>query len=104
MIAGHLHSYELGVTGGVTSMPDFERRFFPDVYAQQIETAGLFEHSPYCRFNSQRLQLFTSSIFLAGGSRMPAASDRLRRAVPDRLDPPRSPVSADAPLLRNSFL
>ena len=61
-----LRSYEIGVTGGVTSMAAFERRFFPAVYAQQIETAGLFAKSPYCRFNDQRFQLFTSSIFLAG--------------------------------------
>ena len=47
-------------------MAAFERRFFPTVYARQIEAAGLFAKSPYCRFNDQRFQLFTSSIFLAG--------------------------------------
>jgi len=61
-------SYEIGVTGGVTSMAAFERRFFPAVYARQIETAGLFAKSPYCRFSDQRFQLFTSSIFLAGAT------------------------------------
>ncbi len=66
-------SYEIGVTGGVTSMAAFERRFFPTVYARQIETAGLFAKSPYCRFSDQRFQLFTSSIFLAGACERPSA-------------------------------
>ena len=71
-------SYEIGVTGGVTSMAAFERRFFPTVYAWQIETAGLFAKSPYCRFSDQRFQLFTSSIFLAGACDRSATIPRMR--------------------------
>lgn len=30
---GLLFGYDIGVTGGVTSMPEFQQKFFPDVYA-----------------------------------------------------------------------
>jgi MFS transporter, SP family, sugar:H+ symporter len=61
------HSYDIGVTGGVTSMPPFLSTFFPGVYAKQlaIESAAV-PTSPYCKYDSPTLQLFTSSLFMAG--------------------------------------
>eukprot|EP00884_Botryococcus_braunii_P018297 jgi/Botrbrau1/5150/Bobra.0172s0022.1 len=58
---GLLFGYDIGVTGGVTSMPAFQDKFFPDV-AKHVATAGN-EH--YCKYDNQILQLFTSSLFMA---------------------------------------
>lgn len=55
--------YDLGVTGGVNSFPDFQQKFFPAVYAHQQRAA---EAASYCAYDNQALQLFTSSLFLAG--------------------------------------
>lgn len=46
-------------TGGVSSFPSFLNRFFPEVLAGKGKNA-------YCTYNSQKLQIFTSSYFLAG--------------------------------------
>jgi MFS family permease len=43
-------------------MEDFLREFFPTVLRKMHENKG----SNYCKFNDQRLQLFTSSLYLAG--------------------------------------
>jgi len=59
-------SYDIGVTGGVTSMPAFLSSFFPSVAAQQQAASTSDARSPYCKFDSPVLQLFTSSLFLAG--------------------------------------
>ncbi len=68
---GLLFGYDLGVTGGVESMPSFQRQFFPSVYdAEQNDSAS----SPYCTYNSASLQLFTSVLFLAGLAASPFAS------------------------------
>lgn len=56
---GMLFGYDLGVTGGVSSFPSFLNRFFPEVLAGKGKNA-------YCTYNSQKLQIFTSSYFLAG--------------------------------------
>ena len=42
-------------------MQDFLQKFFPDIYKKQQNAA----FSNYCKFDSQLLQLFTSSLFLA---------------------------------------
>eukprot|EP00898_Chlorokybus_atmophyticus_P004016 jgi/Chlat1/4615/Chrsp293S04361 len=59
---GLLFGYDIGVTGGVTSMPDFQKKFFPSVYRHRSDPA----RNAYCQYDSQTLQLFTSSLFLAG--------------------------------------
>ena len=41
-----LPSYDIGITGGVTSMPPFLQTFFPAVFAQ---TAAPHVDSPYCK-------------------------------------------------------
>nr|ADJ68005.1 putative hexose transporter [Manihot esculenta]ADJ68006.1 putative hexose transporter 2 [Manihot esculenta] len=55
--------YDVGVSGGVTSMPDFLKKFFPTVYDK---TQDPTINSNYCKYANQGLQLFTSSLYLAG--------------------------------------
>ncbi|KAK3153295.1 hypothetical protein QOZ80_2BG0170380 [Eleusine coracana subsp. coracana] len=59
---GLLFGYDLGISGGVTSMNSFLKRFFPEVYRQKQES----KVSHYCQFNSELLTLFTSSLYIAG--------------------------------------
>lgn len=49
--------------GVVTSMKPFLEKFFPDVYARMITDT---EISNYCKFDSQLLTSFTSSLYVAG--------------------------------------
>ena len=58
-----LFGLDVGITGGVTSDPNFLQIFFPAI-AEQMD-ANTSENA-YCSFNSQTLSLFTSSFFLAG--------------------------------------
>ena len=51
------------IAGGVTSMDDFLKKFFPDVYRRMH---GDVRVSNYCKFDSQLLTLFTSSLYIAG--------------------------------------
>ncbi|KAK9917780.1 hypothetical protein WJX75_008092 [Coccomyxa subellipsoidea] len=59
---GLLFGYDLGVTGGVTGMPSFLEKFYPNV----IHDQQLADSSAYCKFNDHLLTLWTSSMFLAG--------------------------------------
>ncbi|KAL4428661.1 hypothetical protein ABPG77_009767 [Micractinium sp. CCAP 211/92] len=59
---GLLFGYDIGVTGGVEAFDEFQVKFFPDVYANRHDTTT----SPYCVYDSQKMQAFTSSLFLAG--------------------------------------
>ncbi|XP_021907016.1 sugar transport protein 13 [Carica papaya] len=61
---GLMFGYDVGVSGGVTSMPDFLKKFFPVVYHRTKQDAEL--DSNYCKYDNQGLQLFTSSLYLAG--------------------------------------
>ncbi|GER44705.1 major facilitator superfamily protein [Striga asiatica] len=60
---GLMFGYDVGVSGGVTSMGPFLKKFFPIVY-EKTQNAHL--DSNYCRYDNQGLQLFTSSLYLAG--------------------------------------
>ncbi|XP_075477756.1 sugar transport protein 13-like [Primulina tabacum] len=60
---GLMFGYDVGVSGGVTSMDDFLKKFFPSVY-EKTQDPGL--NSNYCKYDDQGLQLFTSSLYLAG--------------------------------------
>ncbi|RRT33630.1 hypothetical protein B296_00055346 [Ensete ventricosum] len=51
-----------GCEGGVTSMDGFLVKFFPSVYRKEKEDAST---NQYCRFDSQLLTAFTSSLYLA---------------------------------------
>ncbi|KAL3148694.1 species-specific tRNA processing [Trebouxia sp. C0009 RCD-2024] len=60
---GLLFGYDLGVTGGVESFPEFQNKFFPEVAAAQAADRTV---DPYCSYDSQKLSAFTSVLFLAG--------------------------------------
>ncbi|KAF3437621.1 hypothetical protein FNV43_RR20377 [Rhamnella rubrinervis] len=60
---GLMFGYDIGISGGVTSMPDFLKKFFPTVYRKTQK--GGEDRSNYCKYDNQGLQLFTSSLYLA---------------------------------------
>ncbi|XP_039792917.1 sugar transport protein MST6-like isoform X2 [Panicum virgatum] len=60
---GLIFGYDIGISGGVTSMDPFLVRFFPSVYRKQAEAAD--GGNQYCKFDSQLLTLFTSSLYVA---------------------------------------
>lgn len=62
-LGGSLFGYDLGVSGGVTSMDDFLKHFFPGVYRRK--QAHLHE-TDYCKYDNQLLTLFTSVLYFAG--------------------------------------
>ncbi|KAF8682040.1 hypothetical protein HU200_045500 [Digitaria exilis] len=59
---GLIVGYDIGISGGVTSMDTFLQEFFPSVYRKERTARG---GSQYCRFDSQLLTAFTSSLYLA---------------------------------------
>ncbi|AES76785.1 putative major facilitator, sugar transporter, major facilitator superfamily [Medicago truncatula] len=61
-LGGALFGYDLGVSGGVTSMDDFLVEFFPHVYARKHEK---LQETDYCKYDDQILTLFTSSLYFA---------------------------------------
>ena len=58
-----LCSCVLKISGGVTSMDDFLKDFFPNVYKRKH--LHLTE-TDYCKYDNQILTLFTSSLYFAG--------------------------------------
>ncbi|KAF3955499.1 hypothetical protein ACB098_12G108500 [Castanea mollissima] len=60
---GIIFGYDLGISGGVTSMETFLKKFFPEVYTKLNEHTKI---SNYCKFDSQLLTTFTSSLYIAG--------------------------------------
>eukprot|EP00249_Psilotum_nudum_P014959 c25091_g1_i1 orf=204-1778(-) len=59
---GLIFGYDIGISGGVTSMDDFLEKFFPDVYRKKHSAVT----NDYCKFDSQILTTFTSSLYIAG--------------------------------------
>ncbi|XP_062092209.1 hexose carrier protein HEX6 [Humulus lupulus] len=62
-MGGVIFGYDIGISGGVTSMEPFLKKFFPDVYTRMKKDSNI---SNYCKFDSQLLTSFTSSLYLAG--------------------------------------
>ncbi|PIA50313.1 hypothetical protein AQUCO_01300808v1 [Aquilegia coerulea] len=62
-MGGVIFGYDIGISGGVTSMETFLRKFFPEVYSKMKNDKDI---SNYCKFDSQLLTLFTSSLYIAG--------------------------------------
>ncbi|XP_071709232.1 sugar carrier protein C-like [Rutidosis leptorrhynchoides] len=60
---GLIFGYDIGISGGVTSMSPFLKEFFPNVYKKQSEIKD--SSNQYCKFNSVPLTMFTSSLYLA---------------------------------------
>ncbi|BDA43832.1 Sugar transport protein MST3 [Coccomyxa sp. Obi] len=63
-MGGLLFGYDVGITGGVTSMDNFLQKFFPHV-AAQAEHGAEEGADAYCTYSDVGLQMFTSSLFLA---------------------------------------
>ncbi|KAJ8466686.1 hypothetical protein OPV22_029238 [Ensete ventricosum] len=59
---GLIFGYDIGISGGITSMDTFLQKFFPKVYYKEKHTLS---NNQYCEFNSQLLTTFTSSLYLA---------------------------------------
>ncbi|RZC87738.1 hypothetical protein C5167_028192 [Papaver somniferum] len=59
---GLIFGYDLGISGGVTTMPPFLEKFFPSVLKKKEDAT----QSTYCVYDSQILTLFTSSLYLSG--------------------------------------
>ncbi|CAB4271200.1 unnamed protein product [Prunus armeniaca] len=62
-MGGIIYGYDIGISGGVTSMEPFLKKFFPEVHTRMKEDT---KTSNYCKFDSQLLTAFTSSLYIAG--------------------------------------
>ncbi|CAL5201150.1 unnamed protein product [Lathyrus oleraceus] len=62
-MGGVIFGYDIGITGGVTSMEPFLKKFFHRIYLRMKSDVKV---SNYCKFNSQLLTSFTSSLYVAG--------------------------------------
>ncbi|CAI9785525.1 unnamed protein product [Fraxinus pennsylvanica] len=60
---GLIFGYDIGISGGVTSMDEFLEKFFPQVYKKMKNDSG--DSNQYCKFQNHLLTLFTSSLYLA---------------------------------------
>ncbi|KAK3440823.1 hypothetical protein EUGRSUZ_B01091 [Eucalyptus grandis] len=56
-----MFGYDIGISGGVTSMDDFLKKFFINVYEKKQHV----QENNYCKYNDTLLQLFTSSLYIA---------------------------------------
>ncbi|XP_057858874.2 sugar transport protein 7 [Cryptomeria japonica] len=62
-VGGSIFGYDIGISGGVTSMDPFLKKFFPTVYHRKHSEA---KDSDYCKYNNQAVAMFTSSLYIAG--------------------------------------
>ncbi|KAF5444172.1 hypothetical protein F2P56_036669 [Juglans regia] len=60
--AGLIFGYDIGVSGGVTTMEPFLKKFFPSVLLKMHDA----HQNQYCIFDSQILTAFTSSLYITG--------------------------------------
>ncbi|KAM7257403.1 hypothetical protein ACFE04_013144 [Oxalis oulophora] len=60
--SGLIFGYDIGISGGVTTMVPFLKKFFPSV----LKKAADANTSIYCMYDSQVLTAFTSSLYIAG--------------------------------------
>ncbi|KAK4587917.1 hypothetical protein RGQ29_019071 [Quercus rubra] len=61
-MGGLIFGYDIGISGGVTSMDPFLLKFFPSVYRSKHDDSS---KNQYCQYNSETLTMFTSSLYLA---------------------------------------
>ncbi|KAL6317757.1 hypothetical protein AAG906_030511 [Vitis piasezkii] len=73
---GLIFGYDIGISGGVTTMQPFLKKFFPVV----LRKAADAKTNIYCVYDSHVLTAFTSSLYIAGLAASLVAS-RLTRAV-----------------------
>uniref|UniRef100_A0A2P2IUV1 Major facilitator superfamily (MFS) profile domain-containing protein n=2 Tax=Rhizophora mucronata TaxID=61149 RepID=A0A2P2IUV1_RHIMU len=74
--SGLIFGYDIGISGGVTTMVPFLKKFFPSVLKRKSEA----KTNIYCVYDSQVLTAFTSSLYIAGLAASLGAS-RLTAAV-----------------------
>ncbi|XP_058114166.1 sugar transport protein 7 [Magnolia sinica] len=74
-IGGSIFGYDIGISGGVTSMDPFLKKFFPEVYRKK----NYRTENNYCKYNNHGLAAFTSSLYLAGLVASLAASPVTRK-------------------------
>ncbi|XP_077220085.1 sugar transport protein MST3-like [Tasmannia lanceolata] len=73
---GLIFGYDIGISGGVTSMDPFLRKFFPSVFHKEKADKNV---NQYCKFDSQLLTTFTSSLYVAALIASFFASDVTKR-------------------------
>lgn len=73
---GLLFGYDIGISGGVTTMRPFLQEFFPTILKRAAEA----KTNLYCVYDSQALTAFTSSLYIAGLASTLVAS-RLTAAI-----------------------
>ncbi|KAL3514139.1 hypothetical protein ACH5RR_026856 [Cinchona calisaya] len=73
---GLIFGYDIGISGGVTTMQPFLKKFFPSI----LKNAANAKTNVYCVYDSQALTSFTSSLYIAGLAASLLAS-RLTAAV-----------------------
>ncbi|CAK9327396.1 unnamed protein product [Citrullus colocynthis] len=61
-MGGLIFGYDIGISGGVTSMDSFLKKFFPSVFRKKHKNET---SNQYCQYDSETLTLFTSSLYLA---------------------------------------
>lgn len=54
----------MNFAGGVTSMDEFLKKFFPSVY-HKTKDGTAHDKNEYCKYDNHLLTLFTSSLYLA---------------------------------------
>ncbi|XP_011626512.2 sugar transport protein 5 isoform X2 [Amborella trichopoda] len=59
---GLIFGYDIGISGGVTTMESFLKKFFPSVFRNMASA----KQNVYCVYDSQLLTSFTSSLYIAG--------------------------------------
>ncbi|KGN64624.1 sugar carrier protein C [Cucumis sativus] len=60
-MGGLIFGYDIGISGGVTSMDSFLDKFFHAVFVKKNKKTT----NQYCQYDSETLTLFTSSLYLA---------------------------------------
>ncbi|XP_049387820.1 sugar transport protein 5-like [Solanum stenotomum] len=61
---GLIFGFDIGISGGVTTMKPFLEKFFPSILKKAA--SGGAETNVYCVYNSEVLTAFTSSLYIAG--------------------------------------
>ncbi|KAA0056939.1 sugar carrier protein C-like [Cucumis melo var. makuwa] len=61
-MGGLIFGYDIGISGGVTSMDSFLSKFFHSVFVKKNDRKS---NNQYCQYDSETLTLFTSSLYLA---------------------------------------
>ncbi|KAJ7959015.1 Sugar transport protein [Quillaja saponaria] len=74
--SGLIFGYDIGISGGVTTMVPFLKKFFPSILRKAAEA----KTNIYCVYDSQVLTSFTSSLYIAGLASSLVAS-RLTAAI-----------------------